>query len=93
MKYPSWKVFRTLYTYSIFNTILKLFPHTASQEEWGRRYNVSLLDQHSELKRLAEARALSAAERQAREEEHILESVAQSKALMGVAELAKGKYF
>ncbi|CAH1642733.1 unnamed protein product [Spodoptera littoralis] len=61
-----------------------------SQEEWGRRYNVSLLDQHSELKRLAEARALSAAERQAREEEHILESVAQSKALMGVAELAKG---
>lgn len=63
---------------------------TASQEEWGRRYNVSLLDQHSELKRLAEARALSAAERQAKEEEHILESVAQSKALMGVAELAKG---
>ncbi|XP_059050346.1 ATP-dependent RNA helicase abstrakt [Achroia grisella] len=61
-----------------------------SQEEWGRRYNVSLLDQHSELKRIAEARALSAAERQAREEEHILESVAQSKALMGVAELAKG---
>ncbi|XP_004922248.1 ATP-dependent RNA helicase abstrakt [Bombyx mandarina] len=61
-----------------------------SQEEWGRRYNVSLLDQHSELKRLAEARALSAAEKQAREEEHILESVAQSKALMGVAELAKG---
>ncbi|KAF9416897.1 hypothetical protein HW555_005900 [Spodoptera exigua] len=55
-----------------------------SQEEWGRRYNVSLLDQHSELKRLAEARALSAAERQAREEEHILESVAQSKALMGI---------
>ncbi|CAH2269942.1 jg6053 [Pararge aegeria aegeria] len=62
----------------------------ASQEEWGRRYNVSLLDQHSELKRIAEARALSAAERQAKEEEHILESVAQSKALMGVAELAKG---
>lgn len=61
-----------------------------SQEEWGRRYNISLLDQHSELKRLAEARALSAAEKQAREEEHILESVAQSKALMGVAELAKG---
>lgn len=52
---------------------------------------MSLLDQHSELKRLAEARALSAAERQAREEEHILESVAQSKALMGVAELAKGE--
>ncbi|CAH0731112.1 unnamed protein product, partial [Brenthis ino] len=62
----------------------------ASQEEWGRKYNVSLLDQHSELKRIAEARALSAAERQAKEEEHILESVAQSKALMGVAELAKG---
>ncbi|KOB68564.1 putative ATP-dependent RNA helicase abstrakt [Operophtera brumata] len=60
------------------------------EKEWGRRYNVSLLDQHSELKRIAEARALSAAERQAREEQHILESVAQSKALMGVAELAKG---
>ncbi|KAG7300873.1 hypothetical protein JYU34_015214 [Plutella xylostella] len=62
----------------------------ASQEEWGRKYNVSLLEQHGELKRLAEARALSAAERQAREEQHILESVAQNKALMGVAELAKG---
>ncbi|XP_053622617.1 ATP-dependent RNA helicase abstrakt [Plodia interpunctella] len=61
-----------------------------SQEEWGRLNNVSLLEQHSSLKRLAEARALSAAERQAREEQHILESVAQSKALMGVAELAKG---
>ncbi|XP_041983879.1 ATP-dependent RNA helicase abstrakt [Aricia agestis] len=66
----------------------------ASQEEWGRKHNVPLLDQHSELKRLAEARALSAAERQAKEEQHILESVAQSKALMGVAELAKGiQYF
>ncbi|KAI8431454.1 hypothetical protein MSG28_015973 [Choristoneura fumiferana] len=62
----------------------------ASQEEWGRKYNVSLLEQHSSLKKLAEARALSAAERQAREEQHILESVAQSKALMGAAELAKG---
>lgn len=61
-----------------------------SQEDWGRRYDVSLLDQHDELKRLASARALSAAERQAKEEEHILQSVAQSKALMGVAELAKG---
>ena len=66
--------------------------YPASQEEWGRRYNVSLLDQHSELKRIAEARALSAAERQAKEEANILESVAQSKALMGVAELAKGKF-
>lgn len=73
-----------------YNLIWSFTPILASQEEWGRRYNVSLLDQHSELKRLAEARALSAAEKQAREEEHILESVAQSKALMGVAELAKG---
>lgn len=61
-----------------------------SQEDWGRRFNVSLLDQHTELKRLAEAKKVSAAEKQRREEQKILESVAERTALMGVAELAKG---
>ncbi|XP_055384536.1 ATP-dependent RNA helicase abstrakt [Condylostylus longicornis] len=61
-----------------------------SQEEWGRKYNISLLDQHTELKKLAEAKKISAVEKQLKEEEKILESVAEKKALMGVAELAKG---
>ncbi|GAB6018810.1 DEAD (Asp-Glu-Ala-Asp) box polypeptide 41 [Chamberlinius hualienensis] len=55
-----------------------------------RRSNVSLLDQHSELKKKAEARKESAREKQLKEEEKILESVAERRALMGVAELAKG---
>ncbi|XP_012281402.1 ATP-dependent RNA helicase abstrakt [Orussus abietinus] len=57
---------------------------------WGRKSNISLLDQHTELKKLAEAKKESAMERQLKEEEKILESVAENKALMGVAELAKG---
>lgn len=57
---------------------------------WTRRSNKSLLDQHTELKKLAEAKKESALERQLKEEEKILESVAENKALMGVAELAKG---
>lgn len=56
----------------------------------GRRSNISLLDQHSELKKKAEARKESAREKQLKEEEKILESVAERRALMGVAELAKG---
>lgn len=56
----------------------------------ARKSNISLLDQHTELKRIAEARKESAMERQLKEEEKILESVAEKKALMGVAELAKG---
>uniref|UniRef100_T1IIY9 RNA helicase n=1 Tax=Strigamia maritima TaxID=126957 RepID=T1IIY9_STRMM len=56
----------------------------------GRRSNVSLLDQHNELKKKAEARKESAREKQLKEEEKILESVAEKRALMGVAELAKG---
>jgi len=59
-------------------------------ETWGRKYNISLLDQHTELKKIAEAKKLSAVEKQLREEEKIMESIAQQKALMGVAELAKG---
>ncbi|KAF5273788.1 hypothetical protein FQA39_LY00903 [Lamprigera yunnana] len=57
---------------------------------WGRKNNISLLDQHTELKKLAEAKKVSAVERQLRKEEEILESVAEKKALMGVSELAKG---
>ncbi|RWS13509.1 putative ATP-dependent RNA helicase DDX41-like protein [Dinothrombium tinctorium] len=57
---------------------------------YGRKCNVSLLDQHNELKKKAEQRKESAIEKQLKEEEKILESVAEKKALMGVAELAKG---
>uniref|UniRef100_A0A8D8PUB8 RNA helicase n=1 Tax=Cacopsylla melanoneura TaxID=428564 RepID=A0A8D8PUB8_9HEMI len=57
---------------------------------WGRLSNISLLDQHSELKKMAEAKKESAKEKQLKEEEKILRSVAETKALMGVAELAKG---
>ncbi|XP_042912655.2 ATP-dependent RNA helicase abstrakt [Parasteatoda tepidariorum] len=59
-------------------------------DDFGRKYNVSLLDQHDELKKNAEARKESALEKQLKEEEKILESVAEKRALMGVAELAKG---
>lgn len=61
-----------------------------NQEEMGRRYNISLLDQHTELKKIADSRKVSAVEKQLKEEEKILESVAEKTALMGVAELAKG---
>lgn len=61
-----------------------------NEEVWGRKFNISLLDQHTELKKLAEAKKVSAVEKQLKEEEKILESVAEKKALMGVAELAKG---
>ncbi|XP_062560777.1 ATP-dependent RNA helicase abstrakt [Armigeres subalbatus] len=61
-----------------------------AEEAWGRKFNISLLDQHTELKKIAEAKKISAVEKQLKEEEKILESVAEKKALMGVAELAKG---
>lgn len=61
-----------------------------AEEAWGRKFNISLLDQHTELKKLAELKKVSAVEKQLKEEEKILESVAEKKALMGVAELAKG---
>lgn len=66
--------------------------HSGDDEEqiWGRKSNISLLDQHTELKKMAEAKKESAMERQLKEEEKILESIAEKKALMGVAELAKG---
>ncbi|XP_013383180.1 probable ATP-dependent RNA helicase DDX41 [Lingula anatina] len=56
----------------------------------GPNANMSLLDQHSELIKKAEAKKESAREKLLKEEERILESVAENKALMGVAELAKG---
>ncbi|KAK6185869.1 hypothetical protein SNE40_008012 [Patella caerulea] len=56
----------------------------------GPNAHISLLDQHSELKKKAEARKETAREKLLKEEEKILESVAEKKALMGVAELAKG---
>ncbi|XP_060527604.1 ATP-dependent RNA helicase abstrakt [Cylas formicarius] len=59
-------------------------------EIWGRKNNIPLLDQHTELRKLAEAKKVSAVERQLRKEEEILEIVAEKKALMGVSELAKG---
>ncbi|ENN75170.1 hypothetical protein HUJ04_008370 [Dendroctonus ponderosae] len=60
------------------------------EEIWGRKNNIPLLDQHNELRKLAEAKKVSAAERQLKKEEEILEIVAEKKALMGVSELAKG---
>lgn len=59
-------------------------------EQVGPNANISLLDQHSTLKKQAEARKETAREIQLKEEKRILESVAEKKALMGVAELAKG---
>ncbi|XP_044754884.1 ATP-dependent RNA helicase abstrakt [Coccinella septempunctata] len=59
-------------------------------ELWSRKNKVSLLDQHTELKKIAEAKKVSAVERQLKKEEEILEIVAEKKALMGVSELAKG---
>lgn len=61
-----------------------------NQEDLGRKFNISLLDQHTELKKIAESKKVSAVEKQLKEEEKILESVAEKTALMGVAELAKG---
>lgn len=59
-------------------------------EKIGPKCNISLLDQHSKLKQEAQARKETAKEKQLKEEEKILESVAEKTALMGVAELAKG---
>lgn len=59
-------------------------------EDAGPKAHVSLLDQHSELKKKAQVKKETAKEKMLKEEERILESVAEKKALMGVAELAKG---
>lgn len=59
-------------------------------EEEARRKQLSLLDQHSELKKKAEQKKESAKEKLLAEEEKILQSVTEKTALKGVAELAKG---
>ncbi|KPP64433.1 putative ATP-dependent RNA helicase DDX41, partial [Scleropages formosus] len=64
--------------------------HRDDEEGLGPRSNVSLLDQHQHLKEKAEARKESAKEKQLKEEEKILESVAEGRALMSVKEMAKG---
>nr|CAH0099031.1 unnamed protein product [Daphnia galeata] len=56
----------------------------------ARKSNISLLSQHTELKKVAQAKKESAFEKQLKEEEKILESIAEKTALMGVAELARG---
>lgn len=57
---------------------------------YDRKTHLSLLDQHAELKKKAELRKESVKDKMLKEEEKILESVAEKTALMGVAELAKG---
>uniref|UniRef100_A0A3B3S1C5 Probable ATP-dependent RNA helicase DDX41 n=1 Tax=Paramormyrops kingsleyae TaxID=1676925 RepID=A0A3B3S1C5_9TELE len=64
--------------------------HRDDEEGLGPRSNISLLDQHQHLKEKAEARKESAKEKQLKEEEKILESVAEGRALMSVKEMAKG---
>lgn len=59
-------------------------------QELARKQNISLLDQHTELKKLAEARKESEIEKLRREEQKLLEAVAEKRALMGVGELAQG---
>uniref|UniRef100_A0AAX7VEI3 Probable ATP-dependent RNA helicase DDX41 n=1 Tax=Astatotilapia calliptera TaxID=8154 RepID=A0AAX7VEI3_ASTCA len=61
-------------------------------EALGPRSHISLLDQHQHLKEKAEARKESAKEKQLKEEEKILESVAEGRALMSVKEMAKAPY-
>lgn len=60
------------------------------EPEVGARAKVSLLDQHSDLKKKAEAHRVSELDRQKEEEKKILHSIKETRALMGVAELAKG---
>ncbi|CAI8024066.1 Probable ATP-dependent RNA helicase DDX41 [Geodia barretti] len=56
----------------------------------GPRSKVSLLDQHSELKKKAEAHKVSELDKQKEEEAKILHDIKEASALMSVAELAKG---
>jgi ATP-dependent RNA helicase DDX41 len=64
---------------------------TGSEDEAvGPRSKVSLLDQHSELKKKAEAHKVSELDKQKEEEAKILHSIKEASALMSVSELAKG---
>ncbi len=60
------------------------------EELIAKSKDTSLLLQHSKLKKLAEARQETEADKQLKEEEKILESVRANTALMGAAELARG---
>ncbi|KAL8624109.1 DEAD (Asp-Glu-Ala-Asp) box polypeptide 41 [Nucella lapillus] len=59
-------------------------------EEVGPKALVSLLEQHTKLKKNEEARKETAKEKMLKEEQNILESVTENKALKGVGELAHG---
>ena len=61
-----------------------------AKAEEEARAGMSLLDQHHELKEKADDEKETEVEKLLREEQKILESVAESKALMAAAELAKG---
>ncbi len=56
----------------------------------GPKSNLSLLDQHNELKKKGLKLQESEREKQLKEEENILASIAESKALLSFNELAKG---
>ena len=60
------------------------------EEILAQNKDVSLLLQHSKLKKLAEAKQESEIDKQLKEEERILKTVAENTALMSAAELAKG---
>jgi len=60
------------------------------EEFLEKNKNISLLEQHKELQQIAEGRKETMLEKQRREEERILQSVAENTALKGVSELAKG---
>ena len=60
------------------------------EEILSKSKDKSLLLQHSELKKLAEARQESELDKQLKEEEKILKSVAENTALKSAAEIAKG---
>ncbi|XP_065176052.1 probable ATP-dependent RNA helicase DDX41 [Sycon ciliatum] len=60
------------------------------QDDIAIRSGVSLLDQHSELKRKAQRHRETAKEKQLKEETEILQSIGEKTALMAAKELAKG---
>ena len=59
-------------------------------ESQGNKSHLSLLDQHNELKKKGQKQQESEREKQLKEEENILASIAESKALLSFNELAKG---
>lgn len=60
---------------------------------YTRNSKLSLLEQHSELKKKAEQLKESELEKKLKEEEKILEMIKEKKALMGVKELARGIHY